>query len=71
MTPILSPFQVQITASVHERTLWTTVVTIAVPTVSAAAVREPTLLFIIERGFISGKREYDEEEMKNDAYHWK
>ena len=47
-----SPFQLQITASVREQPLLATSVTKAAPTLPAAAVREPTLLFVTERGFI-------------------
>ena len=47
----LSPFQLQITVSVREWTLRTTWVTIAAPTLPAAAIREPTLFSITETGF--------------------
>ena len=43
---VLSPFQLQITASIHERQLrvaWARI---------AAAVRKPTLLFVTDRGFL-------------------
>ena len=47
----LSPFQLQTTASVRERPLLVTWATIAAPALHAAAIREPTLLFVNERGF--------------------
>ena len=46
----LSLFQLQIIVSIHERPLQAT---IAAPTLQAAAVREPTLLFVTENGFWS------------------
>ena len=47
----LSPFQLQITAAICERTLLATWTTTAAPTLPTAAVREPTLLFVSEKGF--------------------
>ena len=46
-----SPFQLQITASIRERPLRGTWATIAAPTMPAAVVQEPTLLFVTEKGF--------------------
>ena len=45
-----SPFQIQITASVRDRPLRATWATITAQTLLAAAVREPKLLFVTERG---------------------
>ena len=44
-------FQLQITASVHERPLRTTLALLLWPTWLAAAILESTLLFVTERGF--------------------
>ena len=45
---VLKSFQLQITASVRERTPWAAV---AAPTFPAASVCEPMLLFVTERDF--------------------
>ena len=50
-----SPFQLQRIASVRERPLRATLATTAVPTLPAAAVREPTLLFVSESPFSLAK----------------
>ena len=47
---LLSPFQLEITASVCERPLLTTWSLLLWPTWLATAVRKPTLLFVIGRG---------------------
>ena len=46
-----SHFHLLITASVSERPLLATWTTTAAPRLPAASVREPTLLFVNERGF--------------------
>ena len=48
---LLSPFQLQITASIRERPLQATWRSTAAPTLSTVAVREPTQLVVTERGF--------------------
>ena len=48
-----SPFRLQISASIRKRPLRATWGTIAAATLPAAAVHEPTLLFVAERGFWS------------------
>ena len=45
-----SPFQLQITASVRERTLLATWATMTAPMLPAMAVREPTLFSVTEKG---------------------
>ena len=52
---IYSPFQLQVTASVRERQLRATWALLLWPTWLAAAVREPMLLFVTERGFTEAK----------------
>ena len=52
---LLSPFHLQMTASVRKLTLWATWATIAATSLPAAAVHEPTLLSATERGFICWK----------------
>ena len=47
-SPFLSPFQLQITASVRELPLLARWAKTAAPTLPAAAVREPMLFFVIE-----------------------
>ena len=49
----ISPFQLQITASVRDRPLRATWALLLWPTWVAAADCEPTLIFVIERGFIA------------------
>ena len=51
----LSPLQLQVTASVRERQLRATWALLLWPTWLAAAVREPMLLFVTERGFTEAK----------------
>ena len=51
MPILLSPFQLQITASVRERPLRATWELLLWPTWFAAAVHEPMPLFVTERGF--------------------
>ena len=61
----LSPFQLQIPASIRERPLRATWATMAAPTLPATAIREPTLLFGTERGFgvflLFGTQQRDED----------